>query len=245
MGDTDRDGDGGAIVDGHQAAMAPPGWRPHRYLKYAFLDDLDSVRHIGVGRFLGVPIAVTPTVWLQGPFFFAIGLALTWLPGRLPDGAAAGDRVTNALVFMVAGLVANAVHAAGHIVSGRLAGSAMDELLITATRDASLYRGDQRGIPSRTHIGRAVGGPLANLAAASVAFALLAALGPGGAGRSVLARLASVNLGFGLGGLLPVPSVDGEVIWREVGRAWRRRGGGGAAAGGAGAGGATERNERS
>lgn len=239
MGDAGGGGDG-AVADGgdggdrgdrgdREPTVSRARWRPHRYLKYFFLDDLDTVQHIPAGRLWGVPISVTPTVWLQGPFFYAIGVVLTWLPGRMPPGAAAADRALDALVFMVAGLAANGVHAVGHIASGRLAGSAMDELLLTATRDANLYRGDQRGIPGRTHIARAVGGPLANLAAAAAAFALLAALGPGGgAGRAVLARLASVNLGFGLGGFLPIPSVDGEVIWREVGRAWRRRGNHGA-----------------
>jgi hypothetical protein len=32
----------------------------------------------------------------------------------------------------------------------------------------------------------------------------------------LLASLASTNLFFGAGGLLPLPSVDGQVIWREV-----------------------------
>jgi len=232
VGDAGGGGDGGDRGDGDgdgEAMVSRARWRPHRYLKHFFLDDLDTVRHIPAGRLWGVPISVTPTVWLQGPFFYAIGVVLTWLPGQMPPGAAAADRALDALVFMVAGLAANGLHAVGHIVSGRLAGSAMDELLLTATRDANIYRGDQRGIAGRTHIARAVGGPLANLAAAAAAFALLAAIGPGGgAGRAVLARLASVNLGFGLGSFLPVPSVDGEVIWREVGRAWRRRGNHGA-----------------
>lgn len=204
------------------APTARRAWRPHRYLKYAFLDDLDTVRHVPIGRLLGVPIHVTPTVWLQGPFFAAIGLALTWLPGRLPPGAGPADRAASALVFMLAGLAANAVHAAGHIVSGRLAGSPMDVLLVTATRDANLYHGDQSGIASRTHVARAIGGPVANLVLAALAFAVAPGAGAGALG-DVVARLASVNLGFGLGGFVPLPSVDGEVIWREVGRAWRRR----------------------
>ena len=204
-----------------QAAAAPPRrWPFHPYAKYAFLEDLDRTRRIPIGRLWGTRIAVTPTAWLQVPFFFALGVALTFLPGRLPLAAPIGDRVDNALLFTVAGLVANAAHALGHIVSGTLAGSAMDELLITATRDANLYLGDQRGVRGRTHIARAVGGPAANLVVAAITFAALIAWGGGGM-HPLLDRIAGVNLLFGLGGFLPVPSVDGEVIWREVRRGWR------------------------
>lgn len=204
-------------------ADAAPGkrWPLHRYAKYGFLEDLDHTRHIPVGRLWGTRIAVTPTAGLQVPFFFALGVLLTYLPGRLPLGAPLGDRIANALVFTVAGLVANAAHALGHIVSGTLAGSAMDELLITATRDANLYRGDQSTVRGRTHIARALGGPVANLVVAALAYAMTAVLGTGA--HPLLSRIAGVNLGFGLGGLLPVPSVDGEVIWREVRRGWARR----------------------
>lgn len=194
-------------------------WPFHRYAKYGFLEDLDHTRHIPVGRLWGTRIAVTPTAGLQVPFFFALGVVLTFLPGRLALDAPLGDRIPSALLFTVAGLVANAAHALGHIVSGTLVGSAMDELLVTATRDANIYLGDQSGVRGRTHIARAVGGPAANLVVAAITFAVLSALGGGGT-HPMLDRIAGVNLLFGLGGFLPVPSVDGEVIWREV---WRGR----------------------
>lgn len=193
-----------------------PRPHPHRYLKYAFLDDLDSVRHIQIGRLWGVRLAVTPTVWIQVPFFFVIGAALTFLPGRLPIGTGIGERIGNAMIFTVAGLIANTVHSLGHVVSGTLAGSAMDKLLITATRDSNIYEGDQSAVRGRTHIARAIGGPVANLLAAGFTYLILSLVG--GGPHALLTRIAGVNLGFGLGAFLPLPSVDGEVIWREV---WR------------------------
>lgn len=201
---------------------ADPGkpWPFHRYAKYGFLEDLDRTRHIAVGRLWGTRIAVTPTAGLQVPFFFALGVLLTFVPGRMALDAPLGDRIPNALLFTVAGLVANAAHALGHIVSGTLAGSAMDELLITATRDANVYLGDQSAVRGRTHIARAVGGPVGNLVLAAIVFAALAVVDDGP--HPLLGRIAGVNLLFGLGGFLPVPSVDGEVIWREVWRGRRR-----------------------
>lgn len=201
---------------GDPVGAAPSPWRPHRYLKYGFLEDLDTTRHIAIGRLWRVVIAVTPTVWLQGPLFYVLGLALSYGPGRAPSGAGLAVRAGDALTFLVAGLAANTVHAFGHIVSGTLAGSAMDELLITATRDANIYRGDQSAVRGRTHVARAIGGPAANVITAALAYAALAVVG--GGVHPWLARIGSVNLLYGLGGLLPIPSVDGEVIWREV---WR------------------------
>lgn len=204
---------------GDPVGAAPSPWRPHRYLKYGFIEDLDRTRHVAIGRLWRVVIAVTPTVWLQGPLFYLLGLALSYVPGRAPSGAGLAVRADDALTFLVAGLVANTIHGFGHIVSGTLAGSAMDELLITATRDANIYRGDQSAVRGRTHVARAIGGPAANLLMAALAYAALAGLG--GGAHPWLARVGTVNLLYGLGGLLPIPSVDGEVIWREVRRAVR------------------------
>lgn len=197
----------------------PPRQRPHRYLKFAYLDDLDRVRHIAIGRLGRVHIAATPTAWLQAPLFFGLGVALTFLPGRLPPGSAFAARAADALTFAVAGLLANVLHALGHVLSGSLAGSPMDELLFTATRDANIYRGDQSGVRGRIHVARALGGPLANLGAAAALVVL--GLVVGGAWQPYLARGAGVNLAFGLGSLLPLPSLDGQILWRELRRGWR------------------------
>jgi hypothetical protein len=51
------------------------------------------------------------------------------------------------------------------------------------------------------------------------------ALGGRGLPAEVLAGIGSTSLFMGAGGLLPLPSVDGQVVWREVGRylwSWRR-----------------------
>lgn len=122
-----------------------------------------------------------------------------------------------ATTFAVAGQVANLVHAAGHVVGGRLVGAPMDELLLTGTRIATIYRGEQAGLPPRVHLGRALGGPAANLALALL-LTLPAALLPAGRGREIVRLLLNQTLLAGLGALLPLPSVDGEVVWREVRR---------------------------
>lgn len=187
------------------------------YLRYGIIEDVDTVRRIPIGRLWGVGLLATPLTWL-GPFvFFGLHFALNLLNSQ--PGLA--ERFQQSLIFTIVVELATAAHAFGHILSGKLAGSPMDELLITATRDVNLYHGDQSRVPSQVHLARALGGPLFNLALAGMC-ALLAPLAAPGLGQALAASLVSTNLFFGLGGLLPLPSVDGQVIWREVIRLTRR-----------------------
>lgn len=185
----------------------------HKYLRHGLIEDLDTVRHIPLGRLLGVRVAATSLAWLGPILYLGLGLLLTL---RAPAMAPAA-RLADGLNFMLAVLVARAAHALGHILGGRRVASPMDELLVTATRDANLYLGDQSRFAARVHLGRALGGPLLNLALAALAYESLPWLDLASpAWQSLVLRIAGINLIFGLGGFLPLPSVDGEVIWREL-----------------------------
>jgi hypothetical protein len=189
----------------------------HRYLRYAIIEDLDTVRHIPIGRLWGVRLSVTPIAWLSPLVFFGLRLLI----GLLVPGMSLSERLYDALFFTIAVQVANPLHALGHIISGKLVRGVMDELLITATRDVNLYDGDQSAVPSYVHLGRALGGPVFNLLVAGVFYAVLSLI-PTGIGHTLLERIASVNLFMGVGGFVPLPSIDGEVIWRELLRPLRR-----------------------
>ena len=180
-----------------------------KYFRYGVIEDIKTVRRIPVGRFWGVRVLITSYVWL-GPFvFFGLHFVFNWLNPQVALPA----RLYQAVLFTVAVQVAMFLHAFGHILSGKLVGSAMDELLIASTRDVNLYHGDQSQVPGRVHLGRALGGPVLNLVAAGVLFALPV---PPGWGADLVTSVVTVNLFFGLGSFLPIRSVDGEVIWREV-----------------------------
>ena len=182
-----------------------------KYLRYGFVEDLDTVRHISLGDLGGIRISITPVTWL-GPFlFFGLGLALNALGPEM----SLRESLYQAWVFMLAVEITTLLHATGHILGGKLVQSPMDELLITATRGVNIYRGDQDKIPSSVHLGRALGGPLLNLAVAGVLYLLLPILNIRFA-VGLLESLASTNLFFGAGSFLPLPSVDGQVIWREA-----------------------------
>lgn len=182
-----------------------------KYLKYGIIEDIDTVRRIPIGRFWGVTLLVTPLTWL-GPFvFFGLHILINLLNSDL----SLTDRLYQALLFTIAVEITTVLHAFGHILSGKIVHSAMDELLITATRDVNLYHGDQSLIPGHVHLVRSLGGPIFNLLVAGLCSALAAVVVPG-FWSALIASLISTNRFFGFGGFIPLPSVDGEVIWREL-----------------------------
>jgi hypothetical protein len=167
----------------------------------------------------GVQVSLAPLTWL-GPFiWFGLRLLQDGLRPALDPAAA----VRGAFIFVLAVEVGIVVHGAGHIVGGLLVRGPMDELLFTATRGINLYSGDQARYRGRVHLGRALGGPLLNLLWAALMFCCLPLFGSGFL-ADLAASLASTSLFIGAASFLPLPSVDGWVIWREVVRALLPRG---------------------
>ncbi len=188
------------------------------YLKNGIIEDIDSVKHIPIGRFWNVSLSITPLTWL-GPFiFFGLHLLLNLVNTQL----SLNERLYQAMIFTIVVEITTVLHAFGHIVSGKIAKSPMDELLIASTRDVNLYHGDQSLVPGRVHLVRSLGGPIFNLLVAGVCYAFMPIIAQG-FWFAFISSMISTNLFFGLGGLLPIPSVDGEVIWREILRPIRIR----------------------
>ncbi len=124
-----------------------------KYLKYGIIEDIDTVRRIPIGRFWGIRLLVTPITWLS-PFVF---FGLHFLVNLLNSNLSLTDRLYQSLLFTIAVEITTVLHALGHIISGKMVNSAMDELLITATRDVNLYHGDQSVIPGHVHLIRSLG----------------------------------------------------------------------------------------
>jgi len=183
----------------------------NKYLRYGFIEDLDTVRHIPLGKLGGVQLSVTPITWLSPVVFFLLGLLLN----RIRPGLSLTETLYRAGVFVIGVEISTLVHALGHILGGKLVRSPMDELLLTATRGVNIYSGDQNALPGFIHLGRAMGGPVLNLLVAGSLLQLQNIVGIG-FGADLLAAVVSTSLFMGVGGFAPLPSVDGEVIWREV-----------------------------
>lgn len=182
-----------------------------KYLKYGIIENVDTVRRIPIGRFWGVNLLITPITWL-GPFVF---FGLHFLLNLLDSHPSITERLYQSLLFTIAVEITTVLHAFGHILSGKMVHSAMNELLITATRDVNLYHGDQSLIPGHVHLVHSLGGPVFNLLVAGLCLISVPSVSPGFQ-SDLLASLISTNLFFGFGGFVPLPSVDGEVIWREL-----------------------------
>jgi len=186
--------------------------------KYGILEDIDTVRRIPVGRFWDVTLLVTPFTWLGPVFFFVAHFVLN----LLKDQPSMADRLYQSMLFTIAVELTTLFHAFGHILSGKMVKSSMDELLITTTRDVNIYHGDQSRLPGYVHLARSLGGPLFNLLVAGVCIFFSTKFSQGFA-SDLLASLIGTNLFFGISSFVPIPSVDGEVIWREILRPFRAR----------------------
>jgi hypothetical protein len=168
-------------------------------------EDVETVPRRELFRVLGVPFTATQTAWLSVIPLLIVGILIALV--ALPD-----ESIIARLIFgVVYGLlmeVTYLLHDIGHIIGGRSVGSAMNENLITNSRHVNIYHGIQ-DFPKHVHLSRALGGPLFNI------FVGLFALGFPLDGH-IITFFAIANLVIGFASFLPIPSIDGEVIWREL-----------------------------
>lgn len=168
------------------------------------LEDIHTTPRRELFTLFGVRWTVTPYAW--------VGVIVEIIFGMIA-ALVTGNSLVVGVLWGILIVVSLTLHSIGHILGGLYVGSPMDEVLVTASRQVNIYRNDPPNLPSRVHLGRALGGPLMNIVVGAITL-ILTALG----GGATLLFFAAVNLVWGLGALLPLPSVDGEVIWRELRR---------------------------
>jgi hypothetical protein len=158
----------------------------------------------------GVSWSATRYAWLSPASWVVLGLAMALgsrrsadISGVLVDGVGYGAMLYGASI----------VHSLGHIVAGRLAGATVETVLLTSTRDVIIYCQPGAAAPPRRRLVRALGGPAANLA---VGCTLILAGDLAETWWVGMAGLVSVCVA--LWTLMPVPSLDGWVIWGTVTR---------------------------
>jgi membrane-associated protease RseP (regulator of RpoE activity) len=162
----------------------------------------------------GVSWSATRYAWLSPGSWVGLGLA-TAVASRAYSGlfgvALAGIGY-GAVLF-----AANVIHSLGHVVAGRIAGAGVETVLLTSTRDVIIYGQPGAAAPPRRRLIRALGGPVASLAAGCILMLVghLAAA-PG------LRMAGIVNVAVSFWTLMPIPSLDGWVIWRDLAHRKRR-----------------------
>jgi Zn-dependent protease len=171
-------------------------------------EDIHTTPRRKLFMLFGVQWMATPYAWLSLPFWCLLG-TLTALVGE--RGTSTEEDLLIGLGYGVLLAVANAIHSLGHVFTSKLVGAPMDAVLITATRNINLHLRDQSGYSKGIHIGRSLGGPLLNIAAGLISFGI-AKLADGG----WLEVFALFNVVIGIFTLIPLPSLDGWVIWGEL-----------------------------
>ncbi len=87
----------------------------------------------------------------------------------------------------------------------------MTEARITPILIETRYLDDPEDVTSRAHLVRSFGGPIMNFVLGGISLIMLDNIH-----NPALAFFAWANLAIGFVVLLPLPSVDGGVIWREM-----------------------------
>ena len=149
----------------------------------------------------------TPTWWIQPLWILGAGL----IAGAALERSAGWDRKLLTGVICAIVIAASMVwHQVGTFVVATLLKAPFQSVVVTPTLDYQIY--DEQSQSSRVHLLRALAGPASNLLL-GVLFLLVMAVRP----RSSLLWFAAIlNLVFTVAALMPIPTMDGGVIWREL-----------------------------
>jgi hypothetical protein len=171
-------------------------------------EDISTTPRRRLFGFLGVEVMATPYAWFSVPFFCILGVLIAF--GQRPEDVG----LRTVMVGLVYGLLlyfTNVLHSLGHILAAKKIVAPMEVLLLTGTRDVTLYRkGDPE--PSKwMFIGRSLGGPVANMLAGFIALGIWYLFVD-----AWLLSFCVFNFAIAVWTLCPVPSMDGWVIWGEL-----------------------------
>jgi Zn-dependent protease len=154
----------------------------------------------------GVEWAATRWVWLNFVLVLALGMVVA-LVGRSDDELPV--RFMLGIGYGVLIELSMIAHGAGHIISSRAVGWPMQSLILTATVPVTRFPAHQSP-PRRAHVARALGGPLLNLLLAALCLAAWAMGAP-----ELLGFFGAANVAIGAFTLLPIPTLDGAVLWHD------------------------------
>lgn len=163
---------------------------------------------------LGVPFTATSDSWRFVPPKLAIGVFVAWVT-QMSEPAA--KWLAWGLLYGFLLLAVLLLHIVGHILMSKLVSPPMTEARITPMLIQTRYDNDTPDTLGTTHLIRSLGGPLITLL-----IGLLAFLAWHISDNQAAGCFAAANFALLLIVLLPLPTVDGEVIWREISRLRRR-----------------------
>lgn len=171
---------------------------------------------LSLGQIMGVKISIkTPGLvsslglWI---LFSGLGYGLLQLP--------IGSALLGGFIAMLLHWLSDLWHQLGHAYIARSVGYPMKGLRIHWGLIGSSYPADEPELPARTHIQRALGGPIATLVLTVVAGILMSLLTPMGDLISYLSQFFFWEnlLVFLIGAFLPLGFTDGSTLLKWVPR---------------------------
>lgn len=155
----------------------------------------------------GTPYKATKLFWLNPPLMIITGIVVAFAVAPVADTT---GKIIAGIIYGLIILATSFLHELGHIISSRQVGAPVTYIIMSMTV-ANTYYNDSEDLPSRVHIGRAIGGPLTNLIAG-----IIGIVSYGVMQSHFVAFFAVLNILFFIVTILPIPTIDGDVIWREL-----------------------------
>lgn len=155
----------------------------------------------------GTPVKVHPGILAN---LAALWGSLSWWAGRRQPARSWPVRLGLGFLETLVLLVADVGHAMAHIVSARVAGAPMDEIVISSGMPRTLYHDND--VPPRVHRLRALGGPVFSGLGLLASLLLRALTPPGSASHEVAGASCLGHGSILLGSLAPLPMVDGGCL---------------------------------
>ncbi len=155
----------------------------------------------------GTPFKGTKLFWLGIPLYIIFGIVMALVAAPLEDLVA---KIVAGVIYGILIVLATYLHTFGHIISSRMVGAPVTYIQLSATVNTAYYA-DTDELPSRVHIGRSIGGPVINLIVGLIVLAMYSS-----ATNHYLAFFVFINLLLFSITILPIPTLDGAVILREL-----------------------------
>ena len=170
-----------------------------------------------LGTIGGVKITARPSAIIASIALWAIAteVATAFFHASLAAGIVQG------LIVTLLHWLSDLLHQAGHAIAARSTGYPMTGLRLWYLLSSGLYPLDEPELPARTHVRRALGGPIMSLIVTVIAGVIAWLMGSAGSPYTWIAVFAFLDnlLIFTLGAFLPLGFTDGSTLLRL----WRNR----------------------
>jgi len=176
------------------------------------IENFEHLPQKKIGRFLGIDWFRTPYWWISPIWIIIVGFIIAHFRLNEPISK---QLVFDGIIYAFLIGISILLHSIGHLIAGKLVKHPMKGNLLTATLPVNRYDGIK--YPSRVHLIRSMGGPLLNLFVGFILFIIDANIFK----NHFISFMAYVNLLFFITAMMPIPTLDGGVLVREL-RNWRK-----------------------